>query len=140
MIHGRNVDLGPKEVLPVGVGHVERVLMNQGSSASVLFWLAFKKLGFSKSSLEECPRTLIGFAGEQVEIRCMINLDTILGTSSTMKAEKVRFIVVNSPTSYNVILGQPTTVEKYTPLKATRAQILKEVYHLHLLDIPPPTE
>ncbi|RDX64521.1 hypothetical protein CR513_56912, partial [Mucuna pruriens] len=31
-------------------------------------------------------------------------------------------------------------VEKYTSLKATRAQILKEVYHLHLLNIPPPIE
>ncbi|RDX87973.1 hypothetical protein CR513_30497, partial [Mucuna pruriens] len=28
-------------------------------------------------------------------------------------------------------------VEKYTSFKATRAQILKEVYHLHLLYIPP---
>ncbi|RDY10174.1 hypothetical protein CR513_05349, partial [Mucuna pruriens] len=31
-------------------------------------------------------------------------------------------------------------VEKYTPFRTTRAQILKEVYHLHLLDIPPPTK
>ncbi|RDX89756.1 hypothetical protein CR513_28484, partial [Mucuna pruriens] len=31
-------------------------------------------------------------------------------------------------------------VEKYTPFRATRAQILKEVYHPHLLDIPPPIE
>ncbi|RDX68102.1 hypothetical protein CR513_52946, partial [Mucuna pruriens] len=31
-------------------------------------------------------------------------------------------------------------VKKYTSLKATRAQILKEVYHLHLLDMPPPTK
>ncbi|RDX96441.1 hypothetical protein CR513_20901, partial [Mucuna pruriens] len=30
-------------------------------------------------------------------------------------------------------------MEKYTPLKTTRAHILKEVYHLQLLDIPPPT-
>ncbi|RDY10132.1 hypothetical protein CR513_05410, partial [Mucuna pruriens] len=31
-------------------------------------------------------------------------------------------------------------VEKYTPLKVTKAQILREVYHLQLLDIPPPME
>ncbi|RDX72697.1 hypothetical protein CR513_47772, partial [Mucuna pruriens] len=31
-------------------------------------------------------------------------------------------------------------VEKYTLLKATRAKILKEVYHFQLLDIPPPTK
>ncbi|RDX62683.1 hypothetical protein CR513_58957, partial [Mucuna pruriens] len=31
-------------------------------------------------------------------------------------------------------------MEKYTPLKASKVHILKEVYHLQLLDIPPPTE
>ncbi|RDX87981.1 hypothetical protein CR513_30481, partial [Mucuna pruriens] len=42
---------------------VEQVLVDQGSSTNVLFWPAFKKLGFSKSSLEECLRTLIDFVG-----------------------------------------------------------------------------
>ncbi|RDX75073.1 hypothetical protein CR513_45096, partial [Mucuna pruriens] len=31
-------------------------------------------------------------------------------------------------------------VEKYTPLRMSRAHILKEVYHLQLLDIPPPMQ
>ncbi|RDX94600.1 hypothetical protein CR513_22994, partial [Mucuna pruriens] len=30
-------------------------------------------------------------------------------------------------------------VKKYTPLKTSRAHILKEVYHLQPLNIPPPT-
>ncbi|RDX91165.1 hypothetical protein CR513_26881, partial [Mucuna pruriens] len=58
---------------------VKQVLVDQGSSANVLFWQAFQKLGFLESSLEECPRTLIDFAGEQVEIRGVINLETKLG-------------------------------------------------------------
>ncbi|RDY09807.1 hypothetical protein CR513_05777, partial [Mucuna pruriens] len=78
---------------------VERVLVDQGT---------FKKLGFSESSLEECPGTLIDFASKQVEIRGVTNLETILGTGSTRKAIKMRFTMVNSPTLYNVIFGQPT--------------------------------
>ncbi|RDX85694.1 hypothetical protein CR513_33079, partial [Mucuna pruriens] len=38
---------------------VEKVLVDQGSLANILFWLAFQKLGFSESSLEECLRTFI---------------------------------------------------------------------------------
>ncbi|RDX77844.1 hypothetical protein CR513_41963, partial [Mucuna pruriens] len=33
-----------------------------------------------------------------------------------------------------------TRVEKFTPIKTSRAHILKEVCHLQLLDIPPPTQ
>ncbi|RDX83291.1 hypothetical protein CR513_35803, partial [Mucuna pruriens] len=44
---------------------VERVLVDQGNSANVLFWSAFQKLGFSDSSLEECLGTLIGFTGRR---------------------------------------------------------------------------
>ncbi|RDX96005.1 hypothetical protein CR513_21384, partial [Mucuna pruriens] len=48
---------------------VERVLVDQGSLANVLFWLAFCKMGFSKANLEACQEILIEFTSEQVEIR-----------------------------------------------------------------------
>ncbi|RDX91486.1 hypothetical protein CR513_26526, partial [Mucuna pruriens] len=78
---------------------VETVLVDQGSLANILFWPAFQKMDFSKSNLE---------AWEQVEIRGVINLETTVGTSSKTKVEKIRFTVINAPTSYNVILGRPT--------------------------------
>ncbi|RDX96719.1 hypothetical protein CR513_20590, partial [Mucuna pruriens] len=85
---------------------VKWVLVDQGSSTNILFWPVFKKLGLLESSLEDCLGTLIGFTGEQVQIRGVINLEMILGTRSTRKVVKMTFIVVNSPTSYNVILGR----------------------------------
>ncbi|RDX72942.1 hypothetical protein CR513_47524, partial [Mucuna pruriens] len=42
--------------------------------------------------------------------------------------------------SHQAAPAKKVCVEKYTMLRATRAQILKEVYHLRLLDIPPPTK
>ncbi|RDY13113.1 hypothetical protein CR513_02005, partial [Mucuna pruriens] len=96
--HGKNVVSNAKEVLPVDVGHsrktnpkvgpanhVERVLVDQGSSTNVLFWSAFQKMGFSESNLEACQGTLIRFAGEQVKIQGVINLETMMGTGSTAK-------------------------------------------------------
>ncbi|RDY10107.1 hypothetical protein CR513_05438, partial [Mucuna pruriens] len=65
-----------------------------------------RRIGFSESNLKVCQGTLIGFVSEQVEIRGVINLETMVGTSSTEKATNIRFIVVNAPTSYNVILGK----------------------------------
>ncbi|RDX77843.1 hypothetical protein CR513_41962, partial [Mucuna pruriens] len=50
---------------------------------------------------------LIGFVGEQVEIQGVINLETTVGTGSTVKVEKIRFMMVNASKSYNVILGRP---------------------------------
>ncbi|RDY01337.1 hypothetical protein CR513_15352, partial [Mucuna pruriens] len=47
---------------------VERVLVDLGSSANVLFWTTFQKLRKTEKELEACSRTLIGFVGEQVEI------------------------------------------------------------------------
>ncbi|RDX79007.1 hypothetical protein CR513_40610, partial [Mucuna pruriens] len=85
---------------------VERMLVDQGNLVNVLFWPAIQKLGFSESSLEECLGMLIGFTGEQVKIRGVINLETILDMSSTMKVVKMRFMVVNIPTSYNVIFDR----------------------------------
>ncbi|RDX92620.1 hypothetical protein CR513_25220, partial [Mucuna pruriens] len=102
-VHGRNVGLSPKMVLSVGVGHSGKT-NQEGSSANVLFLSAFKKLGFLESNLD-CLGTLIDFVGEQVEIRAVINLETISGTGSARKAVKMRFTMVNSPTSFNVILG-----------------------------------
>ncbi|RDX64523.1 hypothetical protein CR513_56914, partial [Mucuna pruriens] len=85
---------------------LERVLVDQGSSANVLFWPPFEKLDFSESCLEDYPRMWVDFTGEEVQIRGIINLEVILGTESTRKVVKITFTMVNSPTSYNVILGR----------------------------------
>ncbi|RDX85241.1 hypothetical protein CR513_33601, partial [Mucuna pruriens] len=82
--------------------------MDQGSSADMIFWPTFKKLGFSELSLEECLGTLISFVGEQVKIQGVINLKTILEIELGIRVVKMRFIVVNALTLYNDMLGQPT--------------------------------
>ncbi|RDX60416.1 hypothetical protein CR513_61443, partial [Mucuna pruriens] len=48
---------------------IEKVLLDQGSSANILYWNTFWKLQLPKLQLEDCPSTLIEFSGEQVEIR-----------------------------------------------------------------------
>ncbi|RDY13968.1 hypothetical protein CR513_01031, partial [Mucuna pruriens] len=87
---------------------VDRVLVDQGSSVNILFLTTFQKLGMKKEDLESCLGTLIGFAGERVKIRGVINLRTTFGARLSIKIVPLNFTVVNAQTSYNIILGQPT--------------------------------
>ncbi|RDX69607.1 hypothetical protein CR513_51254, partial [Mucuna pruriens] len=73
----------------------------------VLVDQTFRKTGFSKANLKACQGTLIRFTSERAEIRGVINLQTTIGTGSAVRAERIKFTMVNAPTSYNVILGRP---------------------------------
>ncbi|RDX80886.1 hypothetical protein CR513_38499, partial [Mucuna pruriens] len=82
---------------------VERVLVDHGSSINVLFWLAFRKMGFSEANLE---------AWEQVKIWGV-------GMGSTVRAEKIKFTIVNASTSYNVTLSR-TNLDDLGPSRESR--------------------
>jgi len=47
---------------------VHRVLVDQGSSADVMFWMTFNKLQLSPDTLRPYDGRLYGFAGDQVEV------------------------------------------------------------------------
>ncbi|RDY09235.1 hypothetical protein CR513_06415, partial [Mucuna pruriens] len=80
---------------------VEKVLIDQGSSVNVLYWTTFQKLG-------GMPSTLIGFSGEQIKIHRVISLETTFGVGLSTKTIIVKFAIINTQTSYNIILGRPT--------------------------------
>ncbi|MCH79824.1 gag-pol polyprotein, partial [Trifolium medium] len=47
---------------------VKRVLIDSGSSADIMYWEAFKAMQLSSEQLQPYVGTLVGFAGEQVEL------------------------------------------------------------------------
>jgi len=51
---------------------------------------------------------LYGFAGDQVEVRGYIELRTTFTVSLASRTEKIRYLVVNAPSAYNILLGRPT--------------------------------
>ncbi|RDX73440.1 hypothetical protein CR513_46953, partial [Mucuna pruriens] len=71
---------------------VERVLVDQGSLANVLFWTTFQKLGKMKEEPKACSITLIGFTGEQVEVQGAINLRTTFKVGLDMKIAPTKFM------------------------------------------------
>ncbi|RDY10686.1 hypothetical protein CR513_04756, partial [Mucuna pruriens] len=66
----------------------------------------FQKLGKAKEELEACLGTFTGFMGEQVEIRGAIDLQTTFGAGPNVKIVLLRFMIVNTQASYNIILGR----------------------------------
>ena len=87
---------------------VHRVLVDQGSSADVMFWPTFEKLQLSPDQLRPYGGCLYGFVSDQVEVRGYIELRTTFTDGLASRTEKVRYLVVNAPSAYNILLGRPT--------------------------------
>ncbi|GAU24687.1 hypothetical protein TSUD_322950 [Trifolium subterraneum] len=87
---------------------VKRVLIDSGSSADILYWEAFEAMQLSDEQLKPYSETLVGFAGEQVEVMDQVTLYTTFGMEENVKTIKVRYLVVKTPfTSYNIIIERP---------------------------------
>ncbi|KAF7146217.1 hypothetical protein RHSIM_Rhsim04G0229300 [Rhododendron simsii] len=89
-------------LIPVGRKMVRRVLVDQGSSAEILYYSAFKALGFSRDQLSPVDAPLVGFIGTPVYPLGRIVLPVLAGSMQL----DVEFIVVSSPSPYNAILGR----------------------------------
>jgi len=50
---------------------------------------------------------LYGFAGEQVEMHGHIELRTTFTNDRTSRTENIRYLVINAPSAYNILLGRP---------------------------------
>ncbi|KAL0451794.1 UNVERIFIED_CONTAM: hypothetical protein Slati_1157500 [Sesamum latifolium] len=87
---------------------IERVFIDSGSSADILFGEAYDQMQLGDVPLEAVDTSLYDFAGEVVHPRGMILLPLTLGTSPLKKTCLLKFLVVDIPSAYNVILGCPT--------------------------------
>ena len=88
--------------------NVHRVLIDQGSSADVMFWEAFIGLQIPRDQLLPFDGVLVGFSGEQVEVRGYVNLRTTFSDEHAARTIIIKYIVVNAPSSYNMLLGRPS--------------------------------
>ena len=51
---------------------------------------------------------IYGFSREKVSTRGYIDLHTIFRDGTQTKTIPIRFLVIDAPTSYNVLLGRPS--------------------------------
>jgi len=87
---------------------VKKVLIDQGSSVDILYWATYQKLQLPDTAMVPYDEPIYGFSGEQVSTRGYIDLHTVFRDGTQTKTIPIRFLVVDAPTSYNVLLGRPS--------------------------------
>ncbi|KAL0411816.1 UNVERIFIED_CONTAM: hypothetical protein Slati_3771300 [Sesamum latifolium] len=102
---------------------IEHVFIDSGSSADILFGEAYDQMQLGDVPLEAVDTSLYGFIGEVVHPRGMISLPLTLGTYPLQKTCLLKFLVVDIPSAYNVILGCST-------INAFRA--ITSTYHMKI--------
>ncbi|KAL0283022.1 UNVERIFIED_CONTAM: Retrovirus-related Pol polyprotein from transposon [Sesamum radiatum] len=84
------------------------IFIDSGSSANILFGEAYDQMQLGDVSLEKVNTSLYEFAGEVVHPRGMVSPPLTMGRGTTRKTCLLKFLVVDVPSTYNVILGRPT--------------------------------
>ncbi|KAL0374129.1 UNVERIFIED_CONTAM: Retrovirus-related Pol polyprotein from transposon gypsy [Sesamum radiatum] len=86
---------------------VHKVLIDNGSSADIIFWNVLKRMGLENSNLDPVQTPLVGFGGGEVASLGTIDLPVSMGEEPRRRTLMVKFLVVDTPFVYNVILGRP---------------------------------
>jgi len=104
--------------------NIKRVLIDTGSSADILTFEAFDRMGLSEEQLQPFQGTLSGFTRERVHVRGYITLRNVFGSGKQAKAIKIRYLVINAPNFYNIVIGRPS-FNRLGALLSTKFLVMK---------------
>ena len=85
-----------------------RVLVDNGSSADILYYPAFQQMRLGRDQLRLVCSPLIGFGRMKVQLVGTITLPVVVGLYPQQITKEVNFLVVDCSSSYNAIIGRPT--------------------------------
>ncbi|XP_075669796.1 uncharacterized protein LOC142639521 [Castanea sativa] len=92
----------------VGDYNTHQVLVDSGSSANILYYLAFQQMRIDKERLVPTNAPLVGFGGARVYPLGVVTLPIMVGDYPQQITKDVIFLIVDCLSAYNAILGRPT--------------------------------
>ncbi|XP_030963635.1 uncharacterized protein LOC115984764 [Quercus lobata] len=88
--------------------NTKRILVNNGSSADFIYLPAFQQLRLDPKRLRPFDSPLVSFSGDRVYPKGIVTLTVTVGAYPVQLTRQIDFLVVDCPSSYNVIIGRPT--------------------------------
>ena len=101
-------DLNPFVImLRVEEFNIHRVLIDNRSLVDIMYLLAFQQMKLDKKRIRPFTLLLVSFTGDRIVPRVIITLTVIIGTSPTQVTKEIDFLIIDCPSTYNIILGRP---------------------------------
>ena len=94
--------------IQVGDYNMHQVLVDNGSFANILYYLAFQQMRIEKEWLVLANTPLIKFRGARVYPLGTVTLSVTVSDYPQEITKDVTFLVVDCSSAYNAILGRPT--------------------------------
>ena len=88
--------------------NTKRILVDNRSSADIIYLPAFQQLKLDPKRLCLFDSPLISFSGDIVYPKGIVTLTVTVGTYPKQLMRQLDFLVVDCPSSYNVIIGRLT--------------------------------
>ena len=85
---------------------LHNILVDNGSSADILFIKAFESMGLNRRTLAPAGNALFGFGGRRIEAVGKTDLMVGFAEGERVRTEKVTFDVVNMDYPYTAIFGR----------------------------------
>lgn len=87
---------------------IMKMLVDQGSSVDILYWKTFKAMRIPEAEMVPYDDHVVGFASEKVGTKGYIELYTTFGEGKNNKTIRIRYLVIDANTSYNILLKRPS--------------------------------
>ncbi|XP_075663356.1 uncharacterized protein LOC142632930 [Castanea sativa] len=88
--------------------NTRRVLIDNGSSIDIIYLSAFQQLKLDPSRLHPFESPLVSFSRDKVYPKGIVTLTVIVRSYMRQLTYQLDFLVVDCPSSYNMIIGRPT--------------------------------
>ena len=108
----------------VGDYNTHRVLVDNGSSIDILYYLAFQQMRIERERLVPTNAPFIGFRGMKVYPLNAITLPVTVRDYPQQITKDVTFLVVSCSSAYNAIVGRPT-LNLWTAVTSTYHLLIK---------------